>query len=83
MVLHRKLWEWCFITDVLYRQGMLSQGKTGLGFAVGREPLVAYFASLGARILASDLDVDRAATAGWVGSNEHAASLEMLNERNI
>ena len=62
---------------------MLSKGKTGLGFAVGREPLVAYFASLGAKILASDLDVDRAATAGWVGSNEHAASLEMLNERNI
>ena len=83
MVLHRKLWEWCFITDVLHRQGMLSNGKSGLGFAVGREPLVAYFASLGAKILASDLDVDRAATAGWVGSNEHAASLEMLNERNI
>ena len=62
---------------------MLSKGKSGLGFAVGREPLVAYFASLGAKIMASDLDVDRAATAGWVGSNEHAASLEMLNERNI
>lgn len=62
---------------------MLSRGKSGLGFAVGREPLVAYFASSGAKILASDLDVDRAATAGWVGSNEHAASLEMLNERNI
>lgn len=62
---------------------MLSNGKSGLGFAVGREPLVAYFASLGAKILASDLDADRAATAGWVGSNEHAASLEMLNERNI
>lgn len=83
MVLHRKLWEWCFITDVLDRQGMLSNGKSGLGFAVGREPLVAFFASKGASILASDLDVDRAATAGWVGSNEHAASLEMLNERNI
>ena len=83
MVLHRKLWEWCFITDVLHRQGMLSNGKSGLGFAVGREPLVAFFASKGVNILASDLDVDRAATAGWVGSNEHAASLEMLNERNI
>jgi hypothetical protein len=33
--------------------------------------------------LASDLDVDRAANAGWVGSNEHAASLEILNERGI
>jgi hypothetical protein len=83
MNLHRKLWEWCFITDVLYRDGKLKAGSRGLGFAVGREPLVAYFASLGASILASDLDVERAANAGWVGSNEHAASLEILNERGI
>jgi hypothetical protein len=83
MVLHRKLWEWCFITDVLHQEGMLEDEKNGLGFAVGREPLVSYFASLGADILASDLDVEKAASAGWVGSNEHAASLEILNERNI
>ena len=83
MNLHRKLWEWCFITDVLHSEGLLRQGKAGLGFAVGREPLVAFFASLGVSVLASDLDVERAASAGWVGSNEHAASLEILNERNI
>lgn len=83
MQLHRKLWEWCFITDVLHREGMLESGRTGLGFAVGREPLVAYFASRGVGVLASDLDVDRASAAGWVGSKEHAASLEILNERRI
>jgi SAM-dependent methyltransferase len=79
MNLHRKLWEWCFITDVLDKEGMLSSGQKGLGFAVGREPLVSFFASRGVEILASDLDVERAANAGWVGSNEHAASLEMHN----
>ena len=83
MNLHRKLWEWCFITDVLDKEGMLSSGQKGLGFAVGREPLVSFFASRGVEILASDLDVERAANAGWVGSNEHAASLEILNERRI
>jgi hypothetical protein len=83
MNLHRKLWEWCFITDVLNKEGLLSEGRTGLGYAVGREPLVAFFASRGVSILASDLDVERASTAGWVNSKEHAASLEMLNERNI
>ena len=83
MVHHRKLWEWCFITDILNQSRMLSKGKSGLGFAVGREPLVSYFASLGSEILASDLDVERAATAGWVGTKEHAASLEILNERSI
>ena len=83
MNLHRKLWEWCFITDVLDKEGMLALGQKGLGFAVGREPLVSFFASRGVEILASDLDVERAANAGWVGSNEHAASLEILNERGI
>jgi len=83
MVLHRKLWEWCYITDVLHKDGQLREGRRGLGFAVGREPLVSHFASMGASILASDLDVEKASEAGWVGSNEHAASLEILNERNI
>ena len=83
MNLHRKLWEWCFITDVLSKEGMLKSGRNALGFAVGREPLVSFFASKGVTVLASDLDVERASTAGWVGSNEHAASLEILNERNI
>ena len=83
MNLHRKLWEWCFITDILEREGMLSRGRVGLGFAVGREPLVSFFASRGVSVLASDLDVERASVAGWVGSNEHAASLEILNERRI
>jgi len=83
MNLHRKLWEWCFIADVLSQEGMLNEDRTALGFAVGREPLVAFFASKGVSVLASDLDTERAASAGWVGSNEHAASLEILNERNI
>lgn len=83
MFLHRKLWEWCFITEVLHSQGMLSSGRRGLGFAVGHEPLVAQFAACGATIVASDLDVDRAADAGWVASGEHAASLALLNERGL
>lgn len=83
MGLHRKLWEWCFIAEILGHEGMLVAGKKGLGFAVGREPLVAHFASRGVDILASDLDMDRASRAGWVDSNEHAASLSMLNDRGL
>jgi SAM-dependent methyltransferase len=81
--MHRKLWEWCFIAEVLHNEGLLSSGHRGLGFAVGHEPLVAYFASQGATILASDLDLARAADAGWVESNEHAASLAKLNDRGL
>lgn len=83
MVLHRKLWEWCFITQALHERGMLQAGKRGLGFAVGREPLPAYFAHHGAAIVASDLFEDQARDAGWVESNQHAASLEALNERRL
>ena len=83
MVLHRKLWEWCFITQALHCEGMLQPGRRGLGFAVGKEPLVGQFAALGASILASDLDIDRAAEAGWVASGEHAAALTALNGRGL
>lgn len=83
MALHRKLWEWCFITQALHERGMLQAGKRGLGFAVGREPLPAYFAHYGATIVASDLFEDQAHDAGWIASNQHAASLEALNERRL
>jgi hypothetical protein len=83
MNLHRKLWEWCFIAEILHRDGMLAPGRRGLGFAVGHEPLVAQFAARGAQVLATDLDVEKATEAGWVGSNEHAASLAMLNDRGL
>jgi Methyltransferase domain len=80
---HRKLWEWCFIAEILNRAGMLTSGRHGLGFAVGHEPLVAAFASRGARILATDLDVERAALTGWANSSEHARSLAKLNDRGL
>jgi SAM-dependent methyltransferase len=83
MKLHRKLWEWCYITETLASDGVLAAGRNGLGFAVGREPLVAQFAAMGAEVLASDLDPERAADKGWVGSGEHADSLRVLNERGL
>jgi hypothetical protein len=83
MHLHRKLWEWCFLTDEIERAGLLEPGSRGLGFAVGKEPLVAFFASRGVEVLASDLDADRPEAAAWMGSGEHAASLQALNERGI
>ena len=34
---HRKLWEFAFIAEALEQHGMLTPGRRGLGFAVGRE----------------------------------------------
>lgn len=81
--LHRKLWEWCFAAQVLHERGLLRPDARGLGFAVGNEPLTALFASLGAHIVATDLDQAEAAEAGWVESNQHAAGLEQLNDRGL
>src|SRR5260370_19674515 len=49
-LLHRKIWEWCFIAQALDDHGMLRPGKRGLGFAVGKEPLPAALAGCGCRI---------------------------------
>jgi len=52
--LHRKLWEYCYIVQTLYERNMLLPGSTGLGFAIGKEPLPALFATLGCEIVATD-----------------------------
>lgn len=81
--LHRKIWEWCYITQALWERGKLRAGSKGLGFAVGVEPLAPLFASSGCDIVATDLDHDAAAQAGWVASNQHADGAEQLNLRGL
>jgi SAM-dependent methyltransferase len=81
--LHRKVWEYCFIAQALHERGKLKPGSYGIGFAVGQEPMPALFASYGCRILATDLATEQAAQSGWVDTNQHAASLDVLNQRGI
>jgi len=81
--MHRKVWEFCYIAQALHERGLLAPGKRGLGFGVGKEPLVSLFASYGCEIVATDLDPDRAHDAGWIETNQHAANLDSLNERKI
>lgn len=76
--LHRKLWELAYVTQALDERGMLAPGRKGLAFAVGQEPLPAYFASRGCEILATDLGSDEASDKGWIETNQHAASVESL-----
>ena len=80
---HRKQWEFVFICQTLYERGFLKSGKSGVGFGVGREPLVAYFASQGAEVLATDLDFSKAEELGWVTTDQHSNNLSALNEDGI
>jgi len=81
--LHRKIWEWCFITQALYERKLLQPGVSGLGFAVGTEPLASLFCSLGASICATDIFTDFAEERGWVGTNQHASGVDSLNSRKL
>lgn len=80
---HRKLWEFCYIAQVLHNEGKLSEESHGLGFGCGEEPLPSLFAKYGARVLATDLDTDRPETQGWRATNQHAGVVETVRRRDI
>lgn len=82
-LLHRKSWEWSFVSQALYERDMLRAGRRGMGFAVGQEPLTSLFASMGCEILATDLDLQAADQEGWVEGKQHAAGLEQLNRSGL
>jgi len=75
--LHRKAWEFCAIAQALDERNVLTEGKHGVGFAVGREPLVSLFASKGATVLATDVG-DEAISKLWQSDNQHSAQREDL-----
>ena len=81
--LHRKVWEYCYISQALDERGLLGPGRRGLGFAVGQEPLPAMFASLGCDVVATDLDATEAGAQEWAARGMHADSLEALNGRGL
>jgi hypothetical protein len=84
VMLHRKMWEWLFIAQALAERDMLRPGRRGLGFGVGKEPLVALFAGLGPQITATDLSPERAQAEGWTETGEeYAGERESLNEHHL
>jgi hypothetical protein len=80
---HRKQWEWCYIAQVLATAGMNRAGRRGLGFGVGTEPLVAYFASTASAIVATDLAADASAARRWAETGQHAHAASELNRDGL
>jgi len=84
VMLHRKMWEWLFIAEALRERGLLAPGRTGLGFGVGQEPLVALFADAGCDLVATDQPHGAAVASGWTDSEvEWAGGLEHLNTHGL
>lgn len=75
---HRKLWEFVFVSQVLWERGAVTTGARGLGFGVGLEPLAAFFASQECQVTGTDMNPDNARELGWIDTNEHAHGKESL-----
>jgi len=76
----RKEWEFEAIALTLDEFGLLTEGKRGVGFAVGVEPLAAYFASRGCQVLATDLAVCEDKNGLWTNTAQNAmGTTESLN----
>jgi len=80
---HRKQWEFVYILQALKERGLLQSTMRGLGFGIGREPLVSFFASQGCEILATDLEIELASELGWTGANQKAQSIGELNASGL
>ena len=80
---HRKTWEFTYIPEVLDTLGFLEPGNRGLGFGVGREPLVAAFASRGLEILATDLEASAREAERWSRTGQLASSVEGMMRPEI
>lgn len=78
---HRKQWEHITILEATRQAGLLTAGRSALGFGVGTEPVPAVLASFGLRVLATDQP--RARAAHWTRHGEHADSVEALSKPTI
>ncbi len=76
--LHRKIWEFAFIAQVLQSRDLLQPGRRGLGFGCGREPLASIFAARGCSILATDLAPQDDRARQWTCGDQHADSAEHI-----
>lgn len=82
-IYHRKVWELCYIPQVLFNEGKLKPGSVGLGFGCGEEPLPSLFAKFGVKVVATDLDPNRSESKAWIETDQHSASIEKMRNSRI
>jgi SAM-dependent methyltransferase len=80
---HRKQWEYVYVMQALKERDCLQEGKRGIGFAVGTEPLPSVFAKFGCDILATDIYPEQGIEMGWTNSNQLCLGAESLYKCDI
>jgi hypothetical protein len=81
--LHRKVWEYCYIVQLVKERLGFKEGLRGLGFGVGKDRLPESFAALGCSVIATDQAPEAAEKQGWIASNQYATTLDALNKMQI
>ena len=79
----RKQWEFVAIVQALQERNFLGNGKKGLGFAVGNEPLPSLFASFGCEIVATDQGFNPVSQKEWGETDQLCKGKQALNEKGI
>jgi SAM-dependent methyltransferase len=80
---HRKQWEFVYILQALSHYGALRPGSRGVGFGVGIEPLPAVMASLGCKVVGTDLDAEDSRSADWSATQQHGSHVSNLRRPDI
>jgi hypothetical protein len=78
---NRKTWEWAYIAEAVAQAGLMTPGRTALGFGVGNEPLPALFVSRGLEVLATDQGVESG--DHWASTGELMAGLSGLSRSHL
>jgi 2-polyprenyl-3-methyl-5-hydroxy-6-metoxy-1,4-benzoquinol methylase len=77
-IFHRKVWELAFVLQALWEHGLVGDGRRGLGFGCGHEPIPSYLAAKGVHVTVTDMAPDEAKARGWLNSGQHATTLDTL-----
>lgn len=78
---NRKLWEYAYILNVLSVNDKL--GGAGLGFGVGRDPIVPVMLKHGARLVVTDLADEEAQSHGWATMQINSSSSDDIVFRYV
>lgn len=80
---HRKQWEFIYVMQALWERGCIAEGKRGIVFAVGSEPIPSVFANYGCDILATDIFPEEGIAKGWDNNNQLCFGLGSLYKCDI
>ena len=76
VIFHRKVWELTYVLQAIHEAGFMEEGRRGLGFGCGTEPLPSLMASKGLKITVTDLQPEKSAGLGWTTTGQHTSTLD-------